>query len=198
MSKEKQELSEDISAREGAMKIIDEYNDGGLSIGKYAYKLVSETYINLITQAQSGMQLHIEGQILDLKTVSASRIANTNKYLNGYRIGKYAINFQQDTPAILGNYDENANLIIVSDGYLIQEQLDNPECESGTIIYKGAFKNVTQEGLNILERCLKFSALNYDMLLDKKLLEKFSFSIRQNNKSLSDLPLLGDQGNKHK
>lgn len=41
MSKEKQELSEDISAREGAMKIIDEYNNGGLSVGKYAYKLVS-------------------------------------------------------------------------------------------------------------------------------------------------------------
>lgn len=198
MSKEKQELSEDISAREGAMKIIDEYNNGGLSVGKYAYKLISETYINLISQAQSGMNLCIDGQMLESKTGYACKVPTMNNYLNGYRIGKYAINFQQDTPAILGNYDENANLIIVSDGYLIQEQLDNPECESGTIIYNGAFKNVTQEGLEILEKCLKFSALNYDMFLDKKLLEKFSLSIKQQGKSLDDLPLLGDKGNKRK
>lgn len=144
------------------------------------------------------MSLCIDGQMLDLKTGYASKVPNINNYLNGYRIGKYAINFQQDTPAILGNYDENANLIIVSDGYLIQEQLDNPECESGTIIYNGAFKNVTQEGLEILEKCLKFSALNYDMFLDKKLLEKFSLSIKQQGKLLDDLPLLGDKGNKRK
>ena len=170
MNKDKQELSKDINAQEGAMKIIEEYNNGELSIGKYAYKLISETYINLISQAQSGMGLCIDGQILDLKIGYARKVPNRDNYLNGYRIGKYAINFQQDIPAILGNYDENANLIIVSDGYLIEEQLDNPECESGTVVYNGAFKDVTQEGLSILEKCLKFSALNYDMYLDKKLL----------------------------
>lgn len=196
INEDKQLLSNEFNARENAMIIIDEYNNGELSVGRYAYKLISETYLNLVSQAQSGMRLCVEGHILDVKLGSARKVPNKNNYLNGYRIGKYAINFQQDLPTILGNYDENANLTIVTDGFLIQEQLDNPGYQSGTVVYNGAFKDITQEGLNILEVCLKFSALNYDLFLDKQLLETFSQTIKHLGISLNDLPLLDDKNHK--
>lgn len=196
MNEGKQQLSNELNARENAMFVINEYYNGGLSVGRYAYELISETYLNLISQAQSGMFLRIEEQILDIKVGSARKIPNKKNYLNGYRIGKYAINFQQNLPTILGNYDENANLTIVTDGFLIQEQLDNPEYQSGTVVYNGAFKDITQEGLNILEVCLKFSALNYDLFLDKQLLETFSQTIKHLGRSLNDLPLLDDKNHK--
>lgn len=196
MNKDKKLLSNELNARENAMMIINKYNNGKLSVGRYAYELISETYLNLVSQTQSGMCLCVDGQILDVKLGSARKIPNKNNYFNGYRIGKYAINFQQDLPTILGNYDENANLSIVTDGFLIQEQLDNPEYQSGTIVYNGAFKDITQEGLNILEVCLKFSALNYDLFLDKQLLETFSKTIKQLGKTLNDLPLLDEKNHK--
>lgn len=196
MKEDKKALVKEDSAREGAMIIINKHNNGELAMGEYAHELISETYINLISQAQSGQRLCIEGQMLDIKTGNQRRIQNTNSYLNGYRIGRYAVNYQQDKPTVTSNYDENANLTITVDGFLIEEQLDNINNPSGTIIYSGAFTDITQEGLSVLETCLKFSALNYDMFLDKELLTEFSKTIKQLDQPLNDLPLLGDR--KHK
>lgn len=196
MNENKQYLSNELNAREKAMIVINEYYNGELSVGRYAYELVSETYLNLISQAQSGMCLCVENQILDVKVGTARKVPNMKDYLNGYRIGNYAINFWQNLPTILGDYNENANLTIIRDGFLIQEQLDNPEYQNGSVVYNGAFKKITQEGLNILEICLKFSALNYDLFLDKNLLESFSKTIKQLGKNLNDLPLLDDKNHK--
>lgn len=57
-------------------------------------------------------------------------------------------------------------------------------------MYNGAFKNITQEGINVLEKCLKFSALNYDLFLDEDLLQSFSMTIKQSNSLLDELPIL--------
>lgn len=51
MSKDSQTLSKEVSARESAMIVIHQYASGELSKGRYAYELISETYLNLISQA---------------------------------------------------------------------------------------------------------------------------------------------------
>lgn len=196
MKKDNQALSKEVNARESTMIVVHKYASGELTEGEYAYELTSETYLNLISQAQSGRRLCIEGQMLDLKIGHQHRIPNTNSFLNGYRIGRYAVNYQQDRPTIIGNYDEDATITITKDGFLIEEQLDNLNHPSGTIIYSGAFKNITQEGIHVLETCLKFSALNYDLFLDKDLLAEFSKTIKQLDRPLNDLPLLDDRKRK--
>lgn len=193
MSEEKQNLSKETTASDNVVAIIDKYNNGELSNGEYAHKLITETYINLISQSQSGAVLCIEGQMLDIKIGMSRRIPNTNKFITGYRLGNFAVNYEQDTPAVGCSYNQDANLMITKDGFLIEEQLDNPNNQIGTIIYNGKFKNVTKEGLNVLEKCLKFSALNYDLYLDKDLLKAFSKNIKLYGESLNDLPLLEDE-----
>lgn len=189
----KKNLLKKKTACNEATMIIDKYKNRQMSAGEYAHKMISETYINLISQAQSGQRLCIEGQMLDLKIGNQRCIPDTNKFLNGYRIGKYAVNYQQNRPTVTDNYSEEESLTITVDGVLIEEQLDDLNNPSGTIIYNGAFKNITQEGLDVLEKCLKFSAFNYDMFLDKDLLKAFSNSIKNSNIPINDLPLLSDK-----
>ena len=190
MNQEKSELSKKENARESALALVSKFVSDELSRGEYAHELTVETYLNLISQAQSGQRLYVEGQMLDLKIGNQHRIPNSNRFLNGYRIGRYAVNYQQDLPTITGNYEEEATITITKDGFLIEEQLEHLDYSSGNIIYSGTFKNITQEGLQVLEVCLKFSALHYDMFLDKNLLADFKKGIMQLDTPLNDLPLL--------
>lgn len=189
------EISTKGNARNEAMAIMDEYTKENLQVGEYAYKLVTETYINLIGQAQSGQILCVDGQILDIKVGITHPLPNTNKFINGYRMGNYAVNYQQKTNAFACDYDENER-IIITNGFLIEEQLNNQKNSIGNVIYDGTFKNITQEGLSILELCMKFSALNFDMAIDNKLLKTFSETIKQSNLSVNELPLLSERKTK--
>lgn len=191
-NEEKNDLSKEVKALDNAAAIIDEYNNGQIPNGLYAYNLITETHVNLLSQSISGQLLHVEGQQLDLKVESPHKIPNTNKYITGYRIGKFSINYTQKTCAFGCDYDKDEKLII-TDGFLIQEQLYNPDNSIGNVIYDGNFEDITMEGLSILELCMKFSALNYDMFFDKDLLKKFSSAIKQTNISINDLPLLNDK-----
>lgn len=113
-----QSISKEVNARDQAMEIINKYNNDELSMGEYAHELITETYINLISQAQSGRVLCIDGQMLDIKIGSPrSENPNFSSFINGYRLGKYAVNYQQSIGAFSSDYEENANLTITVDGF---------------------------------------------------------------------------------
>lgn len=191
MNEDHQTLSQEICACDSAIIIIDKYINGELSIGKYVYELIRETYINLISQAQSGQVLCIEGEMLDIQIDNPHPIKDTNNFVSGYKIGKFRVCYTQNSGAMMGDYYEDATIIISMD----DDQLNNTNLVE-TILYNGTFKDITQEGLHILEKCLRFSALHYDLFLDKKLLKTFSENIQKLNGSLNDLPILDDK--KHK
>jgi hypothetical protein len=91
-------------------------------------------------------------------------------------------------------YDPEANITITLDGTLIEEQMDKPELPAGTEIYNGKFKDITSEAIRILEMCVKFSALHFDLYVDKELMKQFQSEMPNilNQLSNPNLSLLED------
>lgn len=178
----------DNNASNDAMMIIDKYTNGKLSVGEYAHELVTETYINLISQIQSGQKLCVNGQMLDFKVDIPHPISNTGKFINGYILGKFTVNYQQYANTVTCDYNENEQIIITKINTIYDKSISNNSIEN--IIYAGSFKDITQDGISILELCLKFSALNYDMFLDVNLLKTFSEAISETNNSIDELKML--------
>jgi len=192
MNEENKRLAKEINARNNAMIIINKYTSGKIPKGKYAKEIIEETYINLASQLSLGQMLCVEGQVLDVKIGKPYPIANLKKYINGYKIGKFAINYYQKTNSSICDYDENERIIITT-GSLIEDKLNNSSSIIGDVIYDGSFKDINTDGLSVLELCMKFSALSVDMFLNRDLLQLFSENIKQSNRSINELVLLNDK-----